>query len=286
MHLMNHYFGHSKVLAEYAGIAEPLPIWGALQHGWNDTTGFGDHLPPRVFRLFVWSERNLAHLPRGRRQRALAIGAPYLYLLKSQPPPGPPGDRSTIVYPIHGWEREEAAGGSHVAYADAIAEREDGPVTVCLFFTDFAQRHIREPYERAGFRIICHGSRESPTLLRQLSEIGRHDRVVSNRVTTAVWYGAIARRETEIYGPPMGAGAGLERKVRDHRSRWPELHAGPVQPELGAEMAAPELGTSNILAPEALRAALGWDRQRPGLAQPVARTIHASMWLKRRIEGW
>ncbi len=77
---------------------------------------------------YVWSGRNLSCA----RQRGLrgvtAIGAPFLYLIRTEAH-RVHASLGTIAYPFHGWERQEAI-GDHAALARELREREEGAVTV------------------------------------------------------------------------------------------------------------------------------------------------------------
>ncbi|HEY2795031.1 MAG TPA: hypothetical protein VGJ28_21910, partial [Micromonosporaceae bacterium] len=111
MHHHNDWYGHVRVLADYAGVwkSGPSPrMWGYLQHGWNVHNGFGARTPiaagmPR----FVWSD--------GPRRRGWAvgetnyevIGSPWAYLLRMEPDLGvvPEAQREgTIFFPFHAFE--------------------------------------------------------------------------------------------------------------------------------------------------------------------------------------
>jgi hypothetical protein len=133
---------------------------------------------------------------------------------------------------------------------------------------------MRRRYERAGFRVICHGFRGAwwegadPRFLdRQLAELRRHRRVASNRLSTAVFYGTLAGCEPAVYGDPMQ----LEREQPHFggqpriRRDWPELHGEQVDLPAARAVAAAELGADLLLDPAELRRLFGWPNpfQRP-----------------------
>lgn len=269
MHHANSFYGHAAVLARYCGMPSAAPIWGYLQHGWNLHHGFavGHDFIPGVPKL-VWSQ--------GVRRRGWAmglrdyvvIGAPWAYLLRMEP--GPPGaGRGTIVYPFHGWEGQQIV-GDHAAYADEVRAVEgDVPLTMCLYWNDYEQHDIRKTYEDKGFRVISHGRRghlgvggDADFLDRQLVELRAHRRVVSNRLGSALLYGASLGREIGVYGDPMvlqhdhAVLGGMARQLR----LFPQLHHDRVDPDEAERTARVELGQDHLLAPEDLRHALGWER--------------------------
>jgi len=264
-HPDNAFYGHDAVLAEAAGLPpgeRRRPIWGQVQHGWQLGTGLnaGPRLVPWLPKL-VWSSTNRALADAEGVGHVRSIGAPFLYLDRLRRPASRPSGPSTIVYPLHGWE-QEAADGPHERLAQAVTERETGSVTVCLYWVEHDQPDVRAAYERAGFRVITHGRRDDPSFLeRQWRELGSHSRIVSNRVSTALWYGMWLGLEAEVYGPRFVVRSTAEADRRDavYRRRWPELVDGVVPGERGRQMAGEELGADGVLAPDELAAALGWE---------------------------
>ncbi|MFI7441084.1 hypothetical protein [Nonomuraea indica] len=208
----------------------------------------------------------------GRRGHYL-IGAPWIYLLDMEPDLGriPEAERrGTIWYPFHGWEKG-AVNGDHFRLAAEIREVETGPVTVCLYWLEFGDPDIRRAYESAGFRVVCHGDRGSrwdgrgrDFLRRQLTELRRHRRVASNRLGSALFYGASVGCDVAVYGDPMQfEGERPEYGGTARRMRlWPELHGVRVDPGLAAEAARRELGFDHQATPEELLRMFGWKRVR------------------------
>jgi hypothetical protein len=273
MHHHNDWYGQVRILARYARTWDggPSPrLFGYLQHGWNVHDGFGARTPITLgMPRFVWSN--------GPRRRGWAvgqvgyeiIGAPWLYLLRMEPGLGVVSDaerRGTIYYPFHAFEKQ-AVIGDHARLADEIRDTESDPVTVCLYWLEFHNRAIRRFYERRGFRVICHGYRgdrarpaEVAFLGRQLTELRRHRRVASNRLSTAILYGASVGCEVGVYGEPMiiendhPVYGGLERI----RRLWPELHSPKVPGPVASDFAAEELGMRHIVSPAELAEICGW----------------------------
>ncbi|MBB2941236.1 hypothetical protein FB565_000940 [Actinoplanes lutulentus] len=281
MHHANHYYGHSYVMARYCGFpGDPPRIRGYLQHGWNIGDGLApDHEYVPGVPSFVWSERTRRRAWSMGRRRVHVTGAPLAYLL-AMTPPSPEPREGTIWYPFHGWEGQHVQGDHDRLIAD-IKDTEPGPVTVCLYWQEYRTASVRRRYERAGFRVICHGYRggwwkdlDPGFLDRQLGELLRHQRVASNRLCSAVLYGALAGCEPAVYSDPM--------QLRDEkdlfggrqriRRQWAALHGTRVDPEVARAVAVDELGADRLLTPAELRALFGWSGSRtvPPLLEPEA----------------
>jgi hypothetical protein len=272
MHHGNHFYGHAHILARYCGLDDGAPprIRGYLQHGWNILDGFASgmsFLPGAA--KFVWSDG-----PRRRgallgRRHYYVLGAPWIYLLTLEPELGrmPDGRREgTIWYPFHGWEGQHIV-GDHDGLIAEIRDTETGPVTVCLYWQEYRDKRVRALYERAGFRVICHGYRggwwkdlDPGFLYRQLAEQRKHSRVASNRLCSAIMYGTLAGCEPAVYGDPMqlegekSAFGGQGRIVRE----WAELHGPSVDVEAARSIAVAELGADRLLPPAELRRLFQW----------------------------
>lgn len=271
----NHWYGHAHIFAKYCGldVEEPPTIWGVLQHGWNILHGFGPgHAPPSGFPKFVWSA---AALDRGRAygwSDLHVIGAPWAYLMAMHPDAGPAADSGTMFYPFHAWE-ESKLEGDHNRLIDEIRNSEEGPVTACLYFLEYRNPEIRKAYEKAGFRVICHGERgtfrqgtDSQFLYRQFAEISSHRRVISNRLSTAIFYGAALGRDVGVYGDPMKFVEVRSRsgKSADNneilRSMMPEMHGRTIDPAAAQSHANRELGIGAVAQPEEIRLMFGWEQ--------------------------
>jgi hypothetical protein len=270
VHHANHYYGHSHVMARYCGLddADPPRIHGYLQHGWNIGDGMApDHqFTPGVASL-VWSERVRRRAWALGRREVYVVGAPMAYLVAMEPEPvDAPRREGTIWYPFHGWEGQHIV-GDHDGLIEEIRDTETGPVTVCLYWQEFRDRKVRQTYERAGFRVICHGYRggwwkdlDGGFLYRQLAELRRHARVASNRLCSAVLYGVLAGCEPAVYGDPMrlrGEKSAFGGQARIERE-WAPMHGKKVDLSVARQITVAELGADRLLPPAELRRVLGW----------------------------
>lgn len=273
MHFSNHYYGHADLLARFCGesVVERAPrIHGVVQHGWNIGDGIG---PAKTvipgMPIFVWSDEVRRRAWSMGRRNVMAIGSPWAYMLTMESKPLAPAERhGTIWYPFHGWEKQKVV-GDHGSLIKTIRSVEgDEPVTVCLYWQEFKTQPIRELYERAGFRVVCHGwrgenwtSREPEFLYRQLAELKKHRRVASNRLSTAIFYGASVGCETAVYGDPMmleGDDGGSQQRIQ---RQWGDLIGERIDPQLSAAAAVTELGMDQLLTVPELRELLGWSRE-------------------------
>lgn len=257
-HPDNALYGHNRILSRYAGLGRPR-LRAHLQHGWSTSHGFGSRFRQVSWLpLLGWGDRTRREAGAAGLKGVTLIGAPFVYLASSvdrrraRP-------RATVVYPFHGTDRQRLT-GSHRRLASEIAERESGPVTVCLYWADQTPDAVAA-YEAHGFTVTSHGHRADPEfLVRQLAVLDRHDRIVTNRVGSALWYGAHLGLEAEVYGPRFGLDllAGVDcRLERFARSEWPDLHQGPVAGDEAVDMADAELGRAHQRAPEELADLLG-----------------------------
>jgi hypothetical protein len=270
MHHANYHYGHAHLLARYCGMPDPNHpprLRGYLQHGWN----MGDGLAPGVpyvsgSRIFVWSEETRRRAWSQARREAIVVGAPFAYLLAMKPEPATPEPSGTIFYPFHGWEGQQIS-GDHRTLIDEVKATEPGPITACLYWNEYRIRGVRKIYEKSGMRVVCHGYRgfwwrdhNREFLVNQLAEIRRHRRVVSNRLCSAVWYGALAGRETAVYGDPMvldnaDPTFGGEPRLR---RQWPEMYGHRTDHATVHQLARAQLGADELARPDELRAYLGW----------------------------
>ena len=271
MHHANYHYGHAHLLARYCNLADPdhpPRLQGYLQHGWNMGDGFAPGTPyVEGSRIFVWSEETRRRSWSQGRREVIVVGAPFAYLTTMEPEPAdaPPGE-GTIFYPFHGWEGQQIS-GDHQRLIDEVKATETGPVTACLYWNEFRMRGVRKIYEKAGFRVICHGYRgfwwrdhNRTFLVNQLAELRKHRRVISNRLCSAVWYGALAGREIAVYGDPMvldnaDPTFGGEPRLR---RQWPEVYGYQTDYDACQALARKQLGADELAQPDELRALLGW----------------------------
>jgi hypothetical protein len=280
MHHANHFYGHAHIMARYVGLEHPPRIWGYLQHGWNMHDGFAvGTVFAEGYPKYVWSQACVRRGHAAGLRDYQVVAAPWLYLLRLEAQrewlaSAPAREREgTIVYPFHGWEGQQIV-GDHVKFIDEIREAEgDVPLTFCLHWNEYDNPKVRSQYEDAGVRVVTHGQRgylwkdtEPAFLYRQLDEMRRHKRVVSNRMSSAIMYAASAGNEVGVYGDPMAlemdhailGGVGKPRRL------WPEMHQAFIPRDYVRELASLELGLDRLLSQQELIEAFGWQNARRG----------------------
>ncbi len=275
MHTENQLYGHASILHEYCGYTDEWlwPIHGVLQHGWMQVPRDNKELGRLPVAKFLWSESLGRQAISEGWEGVTPIGSPFLYLLELVQPCLTAEPEGTIVYPWHGLPWAQTVGG-HREFVDEVLEVEDGPVTFCLHWHDYEQVALRQIYSRGGARVITNGrpiaqdlnrrgriSVDRSYLTRQLADLRRHKRAVSNRLTTAIFYAIAAGSEVGIYGPPMFNPL----PVPDHASlveSFPDLHAVRADPGAARMVADRELGRELVRTPEELREIVGWHKER------------------------
>lgn len=269
MDIQNHYYGHSAVLAAYAGLPRPRHVAGLVQHGWTATSPIAAHFAdfpdvgkrPERRRLLVWSHRSRAWAPAEEDRPTTAIGSPFLYLetLLTQLGWSRSNRLGPVFIPIHG-TRLIRVRGAHKELAHHVAEV-DGPSTVCLHSEDILDPDLTDAWASAGHRLVTAGRRDDPEfLLRIMYLVGNASKVASNRLSTAVVYAAAAGTPATVYGDPLTFGMEQRSSIDELRDRWPEFHDPAAHGAVGA-VARDELGGHALLSPEALRTELGWTRR-------------------------
>ena len=269
MESQNHFYGHSAALAASLGRSRPRHVRGLVQHGWTAVSPVATHFRdfPDVGRragdarrLLVWSHTSRAWDPAGEEHATTPVGAQLAYLARAAgPAPRPRDERERVVLmPVHGIQTQRVR-GDHRALAHGWREAE-GPATACLYAADAADPEILDAYRSAGHRCVVLGERlEADFMWRLWTMLGRAERVVSNRLSTPVFYAAHLGADVAVYGDALrldGESADANDRVR---ATWPELHAEHVDRDRVAAVVDAELGVDHLRQPAELAHLLGWD---------------------------
>jgi len=263
----NAHYGHRSILTQYAGVPEPKPIPGLVQHGWNYDLGaiLDDVRLPAPEPFYLWSERNLSACKRAGLDHVIAIGAPFLYLpALEQPVETVP--RSLLVMPMHGWERQQLDHDFDL-YAKLLSDLrpEFSRITVCLYWLEHAQARYRRPFEEGGFSVVTVGQRDkNPRFLYDLRRLLlEHEYVCSNRAQTGGFYALHLGRKFFLFGPPVGVEAKVDRTgmLFDawQRREYPQLAWQGFKDVAYRDVGADELGVPFVREPEALRETFLWN---------------------------
>ncbi len=224
------------------------------------------HLP-RKTPILVWAERDLEKIPSG--ARAVVIGSPFLYLERNltENVNFYPADRRsanhtrTLVYPQHGPNDEI---DRHQRMAKEVAEREDLESTkVVLHASEYTRPDVRRLYETVGLEVDCVWRLQRPLqwdpmlLVRHWLLMSTSTRLVSNSVSTGVWYGAHMGLDIAIYGA-----SNVTTAANPSHSEWPYLFedCADWDPDSTRQEAALQLGLGYLQAPSQLASNLGFDR--------------------------
>ena len=275
MDTQNHFYGHTAVLAAYAGLPRPRHVAGLIQHGWTTVppipVNFGDF--PDIEKtgrrkLFVWSHGSRAWDPARSPRASFALGAPWAYLVSAAPVREKLAatiGSGVLVMPLHSTRIIEVR-GDQGSLARAYL-RTEGPCTVCLHSEDIHKPDIVGSWLDAGHRVVTAGPRHDPDFLsRILALVLAAERVVSNRLMTPVLYAASLGRDVGVYGDPLSISTAEIHGQDAIRSLWPELHGQSLDRGVTADLARTELGFQHLLEPVVLASTLGWAARSPGPA--------------------
>lgn len=301
MDIQNHFYGHSAVLAAHAGLDRPRHFAGLLQHGWTPVTPIRTHFADLAGsapkgNLFTWT-----HSSRGWSEEesiretgfaSTPIGSPALYLADMVQRSGSAPRRTlgTVVFPFHG-TRLLSVEGDQAAYAKEIFDRE-GPAVVCLHIDDLQRPEILRAWTEAGHHITTAGERRDPQFLARIMWLLLNsEKVVSNRLATALVYAAAVETPVSIYGPHFQI-AGIQETSSEAylKELWPEFYDEGIPTSVLQDVANAELGRDYMRSPEELRSLLGWDSRgflpfaNYWIGAPVAKA-QAILGLKKREVG-
>jgi hypothetical protein len=271
MEAQNHFYGHSAAWAAYLGRSRPRHVAGLVQHGWTAVSPVATHfrdfpdagMPGSSRQLFVWSHESRGWDPTAEVHETVPVGAQLLYLAAAAgAPPKPRDDADAVVLmPVHGIQTQRVR-GDHRALAHCWREAE-GAATACLYAADAQDPEILAAYRDAGHRVVVLGDRlEADFLWRLWTMLGRARRVVSNRLSTPVFYAGHLGADIAVYGDALrieGESAGQNDRVRE---LWPELHAEHVDRVVAHDLVARELGVTHLRPPAELEGLLGWGHPR------------------------
>jgi hypothetical protein len=270
----NNWYGHTFVLARYCGMRSLTPpIFGSVPHGWrlDYTTTSPGTLSSAP--LLVWNDRHAEAATAVGVQHVVKIGAPFVYaahsLVKEIGPVSPAG-RGTLFMPGHS-VRQILTNKDHRQLITEVEATEEGPFSVALFYIDLARDEVRHPYEEAGWRVVSFGRRDQDLYLyRIITEMLHHQTLISDDLSTAIWYGAHLGRRVRIVDP--GRRDLTKAQASTHalaRDLWPRLFDAGAEGEEAIDLADAELGASSMLPASELTNALGWSTWRRPLANTV-----------------
>lgn len=255
--------------AGFTGLPGPHHVPGLIQHGWTPVSPVSTHFADLAGsapagNLFVWS-----HACRGWSERqskaetgfaTTPIGSPALYLLDMIRSSGsaPEVTLPTVVFPFHG-TRLLSVDGNQAAYAKEILERE-GPSIICMHVDDLQRPELVKAWTDSGHSLITAGERRDPDFLARIMWLVMSaEKVVSNRLATALFYAAAAGTRVSIYGPHFQISGITETSSEEYLRRlWPEFYDANATDAVQLQIANDELGRDFMLSPEQLKQTFGW----------------------------
>lgn len=286
MYFENHLYGHAEILGSYVrrkAVASPPPIFGFLQHGWTPTTQYVAKSRYRsALPRFVWSSSSEQQSRNAGVAYVQALGAPFCYLhsLSVDQVATPDVHPYSLLIPYHEGGTPGTFRQDHRSLALEVAKRyPSARIMVLLFIKEYSDPGIVYAYHDVGFDIACNGHRDDPLFLRRMYRLlVAADRVITNRVATALWYALYLRRPIAFldgFGGPLPNDwfTSEDELVR----RWPFLTMEERGLDEGYEEACRQLGADRILSPTELRRALGWS----GILRPTAARA-LSAWYRYR----
>lgn len=222
-------------------------------------------------------------------RRAIAIGSPFLYLLQMRGEAALDTPRSLVSFPFHshpGLSFEETW-NEYAAYLRSLPGYDE--ITVCLYPDDYERDDVRAYFEDHGLAVATNGTREDPRFLERFYDlVAAHSDVTSNRVSTALVFGAAMGRRAFLGGPVPGisvhqtAGAWedeADRAAEYERRTYPDLVAG-LEPDAARAFGRSQLGEQSMRRPNELRRILGWS----GPKRVAARALAGVSALRRRVK--
>jgi len=298
-------YGHVDILKSYVGAGANEFLAGRLAHDeWGmpikESVG-GAFRGPSGTELPTWtwnSSWREWHIARGAR-KVFAIGAPWLYLLRSvgvkavwenhssaagllRSPSLDP--REVLYVPLHSWERETLDLHSRAAQLSDVLD--PASTTVLLGWGDYLSRQTRQAYESIGFRVDCNGYRggavapesaigDRPVFLRNLLDLLLSSRlVVSEDVCTALMYAASIGSRVQVMPEltEIASTSGLDfqsrlrteeefaRHLAEVNQRYAWMYDPSSDPhDYRADVCA-ALGGDALLGPEDLSRILKWSK--------------------------
>ena len=259
----NNWYSHRKVLAEYCGLSD-RNLLGSIQHGWVNPLNFKSFLIKRKFNLFCWTDTLSKYCINHGYGKIIPIGAPFLYLYKSEINKINFKGKGTIVFPSHS-NLEDYQKVNHKGLIDIIEKKFEGPYKVHLYYTDFTETNCRD-YKDKGWEIISSETRSSKNFLNRLfKNLINAENVVSTDISSVFFYALYLEKKISLITKDEN-NKNLNMIYRDQMYDFTEnfmkinsrLFEGKMSKDEQKEIARNELGENFILQPENLKKILGF----------------------------
>lgn len=209
-------------------------------------------------KLLVWSHESRAWDPAAERHRTVPIGAPFLYLMRLRADDqASEGERRPLIAPQHTTLLRGAVSG--VEELAGYYHEKFGPSTVCLHGDDLKEPTTVAAWRSAGHDVVTAGGRFDPRgLSRQLTGLRSASCLVTDRLSTFVFYALAAGVPVTIEGATTVLEGDTSATVDSLKERWPEIHDPDTALSTKQEIALRELGAQHLLDQTELASTIGW----------------------------
>lgn len=259
MYQDNDWYGHRGILAEYCS-HKNSPVYATILHGWLwkvDPGRKGRRFKSAPF--LMWNKRNLESCKLNGVENVISVGAPFLYLCKiiDRVNLNPEG---TLFIPQHDTTHVFYE-SPHLEFIENIEKQYPAPYTVSIFHNDPDFEQIAKIYKDAGWMVFSAGPRSSSDFLYNVYHcIVKHSHILSNDLTSAIFYAAYLGRSIRILDQHIWPNS-LIHHIKDDQG-FTEFVKRLMQGLSGDDarnLGALELGKDSIQTPEELRESLGWN---------------------------
>ena len=207
----------------------------------------------------MWNAQHEVDLRRNGHRGVTAIGAPFLYLIESQPTEVVNAKRAgTLVFLPHSAEQHRVR-HEYPDFIEFVESETPPPYVASVFFQDLRPELLRFLADR-GWKSICFGRRSDPTfLLRLRDQASLRECAVGEHMQTGLLYAGMMGCLIRTLGVNRSARLARER-YDDHRdiAQWESEFGTEFSKDSAMEVAGRELGVSLLKPVNALKRALGW----------------------------
>ncbi|WP_295437995.1 hypothetical protein [uncultured Thiodictyon sp.] len=199
------YYGIGAIIRKYSSFPTFLPLPVSIQHGWDIAPNAHDAREDAPENWYWSCNLEAQYQQSYPRVKTRAIGAPFLYLLKSvEYEPARKSERKgSIVFPSHSSDLVEMK-CDFDKYAAMLASLPDlyKPITVCLYYID-KERGFDRPFLRHGFDVVSNGANlyEAQFLLNFIYNTRGKRFSFSNQMTSALLFASAMGLTSFFWGP-------------------------------------------------------------------------------------
>ena len=270
MYQDNNWYGHRKVFLDYCNINYNYNALAATQHGWMPIAHrhiLGKRSFDSVIPFLCWS-KSVEQLVKKYTTNTHTIGAPFIYLheIKKKKKYNSKG---TLVFPTHNTP-EIKTQFKHEKLIDIVESQEEGPYTVCLYYTDHKKKNINI-YKKKKWKVVCCGNRRDENFLFKLyNHISNAKSVVCSELTSPLFYSMYLNKKTRIinkykiknryYSISEVEMWNFEiSSYKFFKKRYPSIFKKGLKLKKGKELADIELGTKYLKSKKTIKKLMGWD---------------------------